>query len=72
MGVKSERVYYEPLGAWALKDPDCFTFGVDKGLRNGRIDVLGLRDSGDRLAGRTEVVAIEVKRGNAPFVTSVG
>ena len=43
MGVKSERVYYEPLGAWALKDPDCFTFGVDKGLRKGRIDVLGFR-----------------------------
>ena len=66
--MKAEKDYYEPVGKWAKRSLGCF----DKGLRHGRIDVIGLRDAGGRLSGRAEVVAIEVKRGNAPFATSVG
>ncbi len=70
--MKAEKDYYEPVGKWAKRSLGCFHYGIDKGLRHGRIDVIGLRDSGGRLSGRAEVVAIEVKRGNAPFATSVG
>lgn len=65
--MKAEKDYYEPVGKWAKRSLGCFHYGIDKGLRHGRIDVIGLRDAGGRLSGRAEVVAIEVKRGNAPF-----
>jgi hypothetical protein len=70
--MKSERDYYEPVARWAQRSLGCFAVGTDKGVRHGRIDVVGLRDAGGRLSGRTEVVAIEVKRGNQPFATTVG
>lgn len=68
----TERSLYEPVAAWAERTLGCFATGTDKGLRHGRIDVIGLRDSGGRLSGRTEVISLEVKRGTQPFATSIG
>lgn len=67
-----EADYYEPVARWARKVLECFETGIDTGLRHGRIDVVGLRDSGGRLSGRADVIAIEVKRGTQPFATSIG
>lgn len=60
------------MANWAARHLGCFATGIDKGLRHGRIDVLGLRDTGGRLSGRSEVVSIEVKRGSQPYATSIG
>lgn len=67
-----EAEYYEPMARWARKTLGCFETGINTGLRHGRIDVVGLRDSGGRLSGRADVIAIEVKRGTQPFATSIG
>lgn len=67
-----ERDFYQPAERWATRRWDLFASGIDKGLRHGRIDVVGLRDVGGRLSGGAEVIAIEVKRGTQPFMTSVG
>jgi hypothetical protein len=67
-----EKDYYPWVARWAQQTLGCFETGTDTGLRHGRIDVVGLRDTGGRLSGRAEVVAIEVKRGTQPFATSIG
>lgn len=67
-----EAEYYEPVARWARSTLGCFETGINTGLRHGRIDVVGLRDSGGRLSGRADVIAIEVKRGAQPFATSIG
>lgn len=67
-----ERDLYEPARGWATKHWDWFASGVDRGLKHGRIDVVGMRDVGGRLSGGAEVTAIEVKRGTQPFMSSVG
>jgi hypothetical protein len=67
-----EAEYYEPMARWARKELGCFETGINTGLRHGRIDVVGLRDTGGRLSGRADVIAIEVKRGTQPFATSIG
>ncbi len=67
-----EAEYYEPVARWARNTLGCFETGINTGLRHGRIDVVGLRDSGGRLSGRADVIAIEVKRGTQPFATSIG
>ena len=67
-----ESDYYEPVARWARATLGCFAVGIEKGLKHGRIDVVGIRDSGGHLSGRADVIAIEVKRGTQPFATSVG
>lgn len=67
-----ERELYARVANWSERALGCFATGVDTGVRHGRIDVVGLRDTGGVLSGRSEVVAIEVKRGTQPFATSVG
>ena len=67
-----EKDYYPKVATWAEKQLGCFATRTDTGLRHGRIDVVGLRDTGGTLSGRSEVIAIEVKRGTQPFATCVG
>lgn len=67
-----ERELYPRLRRFAESQLGCFTTAIDKGLDLGRIDIIGLRDTGGRLTGEGEVVAIEAKRGTAPFLTSIG
>ncbi len=50
----------------------CFKIAVNKGLRHGRIDIIGVRDIGGDLSGEVETIAIEVKRGSFPFANGCG
>lgn len=67
-----ERDLYEPVARFVKRTFNCFAIGVNVGLRHGRIDVVGLRDVGGDLAGRDEMIAVEVKRGTQPFATCAG
>lgn len=70
--MASERDYYEPVAQWAKEHLGCFVTGIDTGLRQARMDVVGLRDAGGRLSGLAEVISIEVKRNRQRFATTVG
>ena len=50
----------------------CFKTGVDTGSSYGRIDVVGIRDTGGDLAGDVETIAVEVKKTGSPFATASG
>ena len=50
----------------------CFATGVNKGTKNGRIDIIGIRDIGGDLTGKTELISVEVKAANQPFATTAG
>ncbi|MFN3256204.1 MAG: hypothetical protein ACE37B_10940 [Ilumatobacter sp.] len=67
-----ESDYYPRVARWAKDQLGCFHTAIDSGLKRGRIDVVGLRDVGGNLSGRSEVVSIEVKHGKQPFATAVG
>ena len=68
----AEKDFYPRVAQWAAKSLGCFHTAIDAGLKRGRIDVVGLRDVGGNLSGRSEVVSIEVKHGKQPFATSIG
>lgn len=68
----AEKDYYPRIASWAEKSLGCFHTAIDAGLKRGRIDVVGLRDTGGNLSGRSEVLSIEVKHGRQPFATSIG
>lgn len=67
-----ERDYYPAVERFAREYLGCFVTAADTGTKLGRVDVVGLRDTGGRLSGEGEVVAIEVKRGRSPFLASIG
>jgi hypothetical protein len=67
-----EKEYYKQVATFAEKKLGCFDSAVNKGLRHGRVDVVGLRNSGGFLRGDTELIGIEVKRGNQPFLAGAG
>ncbi len=67
-----EKELYPAVEKFVRKEFGCFATAINVGLRLGRIDVVGLRDIGGDLAGRDEMVAIEVKRGTQPFATCAG
>ena len=67
-----ESDYYPRVARWAKEHLGCFHTATDAGLRLGRIDVVGLRDTGGNLSGRAELVSIEVKRGTQAFASSIG
>lgn len=67
-----ERDYYPAVQRFAEKHLGCFVTAVDTGTRLGRVDIVGLKDTGGRLNGEGELVAIEVKRGRSPFLASIG
>lgn len=68
-----EAALYPIVKKWAEQSLKCWTVGIDTGPKLGRVDVVGVRDfGGGDLSARTEVVAIEVKRGSAAFAKSAG
>ncbi|HEX4123322.1 MAG TPA: hypothetical protein VHY37_01245 [Tepidisphaeraceae bacterium] len=67
-----EKDSYKPVARWLTRHFSCFESAKNRGLRLGRIDVIGLRDVGGDLSGDIEVVAIEVKRGKTPFANACG
>lgn len=67
-----EKDLYPAVEKLVKRQFGCFATAVNVGLRHGRIDVAGLRDVGGDLAGRDEMIAVEVKRGTQPFATCAG
>ena len=67
-----EKDYYPLVKRWLERHFGCFTTAVNRGLRHGRIDVIGVRDVGGDLSGAIETIGIEVKRGSFPFANACG
>lgn len=68
-----ERELYPLVTRWLTDSYGCFSApATDFGTSHGRIDVAGLRDLHGNLAGDTELVAVEVKRGRTPFLNAAG
>lgn len=57
---------------WVKRHLSCWQTGINTGPRVGRIDVVGVRDVGGDLSGRSEVIAVEVKAGTQVFTTAAG
>ncbi len=75
MAVKNEGLeakLYPFVERWIQKHFRCFKTAINVGLVYSRVDVLGVRDVGGDLSGEVESIAIEVKRGSAPFATASG
>lgn len=70
--VPAEIELYPVVERWARKRFKFFLTRTNRGLKFGRIDVLGVRDTGGDLSGEIETVAIEVKRGRTPFAVACG
>src|SRR5262249_23092779 len=60
------------VARWVRRHFLCFQVAVNKGLRYGRIDVIGIRDVGGDFSGEVEMIAVEVKRGSTPFSNACG
>lgn len=67
-----EKKLYPVVIRWMRRHFGCFVTAVNRGLRHGRIDIIGLRDVGGDLSGEVETIAIEVKRGAFPFANGCG
>ena len=71
-GEIRESELYPVVERWMRKHFCCFKTVIDKGLKYGRIDVLGVRDVGGDLSGEIETIAVEVKKGVTPFAKASG
>lgn len=67
-----EKELYPSVERWLRKHFACFSTATNKGLRHGRIDIVGVRDIGGDLSGAIETIGIEVKRGSFPFSNACG
>ncbi len=67
-----EEELYPCVERWAKRHFGCFRTATNTGIRNARLDVVGVRDVGGDLSGEVEVIAIEVKGGNCPFAAASG
>jgi hypothetical protein len=67
-----EQQLYPAVERWVKRHFACFKTSSNKGLRHGRIDVIGVRDVGGDLSGAIETIGIEVKRGSFPFANACG
>ena len=70
--VPLEKDYYPLVKRWLLRHFRCFKAETNKGLKYGRIDVIGIRDIGGDFSGEVETIAVEVKRGITPFANACG
>lgn len=67
-----EKGLYPAVETWAKRHFGCFKTGVNRGPRHGRIDIVGVRDTGGDLTGDVDVIGIEVKRGTTAFANMCG
>lgn len=67
-----ESALYPGVEKFVKKTFGCYAAGINVGLKMGRIDVVGIRDTGGDHVGRDELIAVEVKRGTQPFATCAG
>lgn len=70
--IPLEKTYYPLVARWLKRHFLCFKLAINKGLRYGRIDVVGIRDIGGDLSSDVETIAVEVKRGKTPFANACG
>jgi hypothetical protein len=72
MKTQREKAAYPIIRNWMKRHFLCFKSDINKGLKHGRADVIGIRDIGGDLSGEVETIAIEIKRGTSPFATASG
>ncbi len=70
--ANSETSLYPRVERWMCKHFRCFRSDTNIGLKQSRVDVIGIRDIGGIYSGEIETLAIEVKRGTQPFATACG
>lgn len=68
----AEAALYGSVEKWVKEHFGCWETGINKGASVGRIDVVGVRDVGGDLSGRSEVIAVEVKDAKPVFATAAG
>ena len=67
-----ESTLYPVVEAYLKRRFGCFVTARNRGTRFGRLDVVGIRDTGRDLSGEFELIGVEVKAGYQPFSTSAG
>lgn len=68
-----ESALYPTVERWLQKGRfNCFASGIEVGLKYGRVDVVGISDSGRDLSAHEELIAVEVKPSPSRFAASVG
>jgi len=67
-----ERDLYEPVRDFIESEFNCFHTAIEKGSKDGKIDVIGLRNTIGDLGGHTEVISVEVKPEKNTYLKSVG
>lgn len=72
MIIMKESKLYPIVEKWLKKNHRCFKTAINKGKKESRIDVVGVKDIGGDLSGEVEVISVEVKRGTEPFATASG
>jgi hypothetical protein len=69
---RTEHRLYPVVARYLQRRFDCYSTGINRGTRHGRVDVIGVRDTGKDLSGSFEVIGVEVKAGYQPFSTAAG
>jgi hypothetical protein len=69
---RTEHRLYPIVARYLKRRFECYTTGLNRGTRHGRVDVIGVRDIGRDLSGSFEVIGVEVKAGYQPFGTAAG
>ena len=59
---KAASIFYPIVQQWLQKHFACFKTAVNKGLRHGRIDIIGVRDVGGDLSGAIETIGIDGRK----------
>jgi hypothetical protein len=72
MPTKRESRFYTSVERWMKRHFLCFKTAVNKGLKYGRVDVIGVKDIGGDLSGDVETIAVEVKKGTCAFPAASG
>lgn len=67
-----ERDLYEPVRWFIEAEFSCFHTAIEKGPKNGIIDVVGLRNNVSDFGGHTEIISVEVKPEKSPFLKAIG
>jgi hypothetical protein len=69
---RGEVEHYALVAKFLKRRFACFATAINCGTKQGRVDVVGVRDIGGLLTGAFELVAVEVKAGREPFATATG
>ena len=70
--MNGEQELYPVVESYLRRNFKCHKTAVNTGTSYAHVDVIGLRERRNNFAGNFELVAVEVKRGAAPFLKSIG